>query len=80
MHSVYSFETPSSTEWATPEQGAPFRPNHFVDIVEPPKVELDGPFQMQISALDYNSYVGGIGLGRIKRGSVRPGQQISVAA
>nr|WP_285836085.1 translational GTPase TypA [Larsenimonas suaedae] len=50
----------------------------IVDIVEPPKVELEAPFQMQISALDYNSYVGVIGLGRIKRGSVKPGQQISV--
>lgn len=50
----------------------------IVDIVEPPKVELNGPFQMQISALDYNSYVGVIGLGRIKRGSVSPGQQVSV--
>ncbi len=50
----------------------------IVDIVEPPKVELDGPFQMQISALDYNSYVGVIGLGRIKRGSVQPNQQITV--
>jgi len=50
----------------------------IVDIVEPPKVEVDGPFQMQISALDYNSYVGVIGLGRIKRGSVKPNQQISV--
>ncbi|MHC9037937.1 EF-Tu/IF-2/RF-3 family GTPase, partial [Cobetia marina] len=50
----------------------------IVDIVEPPKVELDGPFQMQISALDYNSYVGVIGLGRIKRGSVSPGQQVSI--
>ena len=42
----------------------------IVDIVEPPAVEIDGPFQMQISALDYNSYVGVIGLGRIKRGWV----------
>ncbi|MCK2046179.1 translational GTPase TypA [Chromohalobacter moromii] len=50
----------------------------IVDIVEPPTVERDGPFQMQISALDYNSYVGVIGLGRIKRGNVSPGQQISV--
>ncbi|WP_284892929.1 translational GTPase TypA [Cobetia amphilecti] len=50
----------------------------IVDIVEPPKVELDGPFQMQISALDYNSYVGVIGLGRIKRGAVSPGQQVSI--
>ncbi|OHV08678.1 translational GTPase TypA [Kushneria phosphatilytica] len=52
----------------------------IVDIVEPPTVELDGPFQMQISALDYNSYVGVIGLGRVKRGSVRPGQQVTVVS
>ncbi|WP_456268521.1 translational GTPase TypA [Kushneria sp. AK178] len=50
----------------------------IVDIVEPPTVELDGPFQMQISALDYNSYVGVIGLGRVKRGRVRPNQQVSI--
>lgn len=50
----------------------------IVDIVEPPNVEIDGTFQMQISALDYNSYVGVIGLGRIKRGSVKPAQQISI--
>ncbi|WP_136247094.1 translational GTPase TypA [Halomonas borealis] len=50
----------------------------ITNIVEPPKVELDGPLQMQISALDYNSYVGVIGLGRITRGALRPGQQITV--
>ncbi|WP_025733997.1 translational GTPase TypA [Carnimonas nigrificans] len=50
----------------------------IVDIVEPPKVQIDEPFQMQISALDYNSYVGVIGVGRIKRGAVRTGQQITV--
>ena len=50
----------------------------IVDIVEPPAVEVDGPFQMQISALDYNSYVGVIGVGRVKRGSVSPNQQIVV--
>ncbi|GHC38207.1 translational GTPase TypA [Aidingimonas halophila] len=50
----------------------------IVDIVEPPKVELDGPLQMQISALDYNSYVGVIGLGRITRGAVCPNQQVTV--
>ncbi|WP_372610590.1 translational GTPase TypA [Halomonas sp.] len=50
----------------------------IVDIVEPPKVELDGPLQMQISALDYSSYVGVIGLGRIKRGSVKPNQQVVI--
>jgi GTP-binding protein len=50
-----------------------------VDKVPPPKVELNGTFQMQISALDYNSYVGVIGIGRIKRGSLKPNQQIIVA-
>ncbi len=43
----------------------------IVDIVEPPKVDTDGAFQMQISSLDYNSFVGVIGIGRIQRGTVK---------
>lgn len=50
----------------------------IVDKVAPPKVDTDGAFQMQISALDYNSYVGVIGIGRITRGSLAPNQQIVV--
>ncbi|WP_049631068.1 translational GTPase TypA [Cellvibrio sp. pealriver] len=50
----------------------------IVDKVQPPKVDLDGPFQMQISALDYSSYVGVIGIGRITRGSLSPNQQVVV--
>ena len=50
----------------------------IVDKVKPPVVDLDGPFQMQISALDYSSYVGVIGIGRITRGSLSPNQQIVV--
>lgn len=50
----------------------------IVDIVEPPRVQIDEPFQMQISALDYNSFVGVIGVGRIKRGAVKPNQQVVV--
>jgi GTP-binding protein TypA/BipA len=50
----------------------------IVDKVKAPEVEIDGPFQMQISALDYNSYVGVIGVGRIKRGRLKPSQQIVV--
>ena len=50
----------------------------IVDKVKPPQVDLDGPFQMQISALDYSSYVGVIGIGRITRGSLAPNQQIVV--
>ena len=40
------------------------------DHVPPPAVDSEGPFQMQVSALDYSSYVGVIGIGRIKRGRV----------
>ncbi|MEN8178350.1 MAG: translational GTPase TypA [Pseudomonadota bacterium] len=43
-----------------------------------PEVDLDGPFKMQISNLDYNSYVGAIAVGRVTRGSVRPNQQVVV--
>jgi len=50
----------------------------IVDKVHPPKVDIDGAFQMQISALDYNSYVGVIGIGRITRGSLSPNQQVVV--
>jgi GTP-binding protein len=50
----------------------------IVAEVPPPAVEPDGPLQMQISALDYSSYVGVIGLGRVQRGSIRPGQNVVV--
>lgn len=50
----------------------------IVDKVKPPAVDPEGPFQMQISALDYNSYVGVIGVGRITRGSLKPNQQVVV--
>lgn len=43
-----------------------------------PDVDANGPFQMQISALDYNSYVGVIGVGRIKRGRLTQNQQVVV--
>ena len=50
----------------------------IVKHVEPPKVELEQPFQMQISQLDYNNYVGVIGIGRIKRGKVKPNQTVTI--
>ena len=50
----------------------------IVDKVNPPEVELDGLFQMQISALDYSSYVGVIGVGRITRGNLKPNQQVII--
>ena len=50
----------------------------IVNDVPAPKVDVDGPFQMQVSALAYDSYVGVIGVGRITRGKLRPGQQVIV--
>ena len=51
----------------------------IIEKVSPPEVNDDGPAQMQISALDYNSYVGVIGIGRIKRGKMKPNMQVVVA-
>ena len=50
----------------------------IVDKVPPPAVAADGPFQMQISALDYNSYVGVIGVGRITRGRLKANDNVVV--
>ncbi|MGC9458088.1 MAG: translational GTPase TypA [Halothiobacillaceae bacterium] len=46
--------------------------------VSSPDVDLDGPFQLQVSSLDYNPYVGVIGVGRIKRGAVRTNTPVKV--
>ncbi|OGV27596.1 MAG: GTP-binding protein TypA [Legionellales bacterium RIFCSPHIGHO2_12_FULL_37_14] len=52
--------------------------NTIVSKVSPPDVNLEGPFQMQISSLDYSSYVGTIGIGRIKRGRITPKTNIKI--
>lgn len=46
--------------------------------VPAPDADIDAPLQFQISALDYSSYVGRIGIGRIRRGKVKTGQQVMV--
>ncbi|MDY6941452.1 MAG: translational GTPase TypA [Pseudomonadota bacterium] len=50
----------------------------IVDRVPPPEVDPEGPFQMQISSLDYSSYVGVIGIGRITRGKIKSNTAITV--
>ena len=50
----------------------------ILDKVSPPEVNDEGPLQMQISALDYNNYVGVIGIGRITRGKIKPNEQVVV--
>ncbi len=50
----------------------------IVDCVKAPPVDSDGPFQMQISQLDYSSYVGVIGIGRIQRGRIKSNSPVVV--
>ena len=50
----------------------------IVQHVPLPSVDPDGPLQLQISSLDYSSYVGSIGIGRISSGVMRLGQKVSV--
>ena len=69
--------------WATMEEGevgTDMEPlfQAVVDTVEAPAVDLEGPLQMQISQLDYSSYVGVIGVARVTRGSVKPNQQVTI--
>jgi len=50
----------------------------IVDKVAPPQVDENGPFQMQIITLDYSSYVGAIGIGRVQRGTAKPNMQVVI--
>ncbi len=50
----------------------------IVDKVSPPDVDTAGPFRMQVSSLDYNSYVGVIGIGRVERGKIKTNTPVTV--
>ena len=50
----------------------------IIKHVAPPPVNMDGPFQMRITSLDYNSYVGIIGVGRVQRGKIRTNMPVTV--
>jgi GTP-binding protein len=50
----------------------------IIEFVPAPDVDEDAPFQMQVSSLDYNSYVGVIGIGRVKHGKVKRNQALSL--
>jgi GTP-binding protein len=49
-----------------------------VDKVPPPSVDVQGPLQMQISSLDYSTYLGTIGIGRISRGTMHNNMPVVV--
>lgn len=48
----------------------------IVNYFEPQEVDMDGPFQMLVSSIDYNEYVGRIGIGRIERGSIAVNREV----
>ena len=62
------------------EAGTDLKPlfDTIINYIEPPKGEENDPLQMLISSIDYNEYVGRIGIGRIESGSVKVGQNITV--
>lgn len=50
----------------------------ILNYIEPPEGDPDGPLQLLVSAIDYNDYVGRIGIGKIERGAVNVGQEVMV--
>jgi len=50
----------------------------IINAVPAPEGDVDGPLQFQVSALDYSSYLGRLGIGRIRRGKLKPGQEVAV--
>ena len=50
----------------------------ILEHIPAPQVDTEGPTQMLVSSIDYNEYVGRIGIGRIERGSMKVGQQVTV--
>lgn len=62
------------------EAGTDLKPlfDTIINYIEPPKGDENGPLQMLISSIDYNEYVGRIGIGRIVRGNIKVNQQVTV--
>src|SRR6476661_4713520 len=72
----------SSAAAAAPvvDDGANMKPlfETIISYVPAPAGDVDAPLQFQVSALDYSSYVGRLGIGRIRRGSMLPGQEVAI--
>ncbi|MCX6245069.1 MAG: translational GTPase TypA [Bacteroidetes bacterium] len=66
-----------SADWNVPTTDVTYLLDTIIDHIPPP-VSEPGTLQLQISSLDYSSYVGRIAVGRISRGSIKAGQQVSL--
>ena len=62
------------------EEGTDLTPlfETIVNYIDPPKGDREGPLQLLVSSIDYNEFVGRIGIGRIERGTVRQNQEVIV--
>jgi GTP-binding protein len=77
---VYASALNGYAMMASDKPGTDMRPLYEAILrhVPPPDVDSEAPLQLQICSLDYNSYVGRIGIGRIKKGHIKPNQQVTV--
>lgn len=64
-----------STDWKTPTTDINTLIEGVIEFIPEPKVD-DGPTQMMITSLEYSAYIGRVAIGRVQRGSVKPGQNI----
>lgn len=64
-------------DWKTPTNDVTYLLDTIIDYFEPPKENI-GTLQLQISSLDYSSYTGRIAVGRVHRGSIKMGDQVSI--
>jgi GTP-binding protein len=77
---VYTSATQGWATWNVDVRGRDMTPlfETIRDFCPPPAVDRDGPLQLQVSALDWSSYVGAIGIGRIARGALRRNSRVVV--
>jgi len=64
-------------DWKTPTDDVSYLLDTIIEYIEPPK-DNPGTLQLQITSLDYSSYTGRIAVGRVHRGSIKMGDQVSI--
>jgi len=64
-------------DWKTPTNDVTYLLDTIIEYIDPPK-DNPGTLQLQISSLDYSSYTGRIAIGRVNRGSIKMGDQVSI--
>ena len=70
----------ASYDWTHPEQGTDLKPlfDTILKYVAPPEGDPDAPMQMLVSSVDYNEFVGRMGVGRVQNGVIKVGQTVQV--